>query len=155
MGRYVGTKILHLAVVLLIVSLLTYALLDLMPGGIEYSLFGPDATPQQIALARTQLHLDDPFIVRYGRWLGDAKDFSGDEQLAKVPPAAELRNAKGLLFTPMVGSPDDVAADINAFLANVRTTQLIVCLHLPGLAPELTRRSMELFAREVRPRLKN
>ena len=43
MGRYVGTKILHLAVVLLIVSLLTYALLDLMPGGIEYSLFGPDA----------------------------------------------------------------------------------------------------------------
>ena len=72
MGRYVGTKILHLAVVLLIVSLLTYALLDLMPGGIEYSLFGPDATPQQIALARTQLHLDDPFIVRYGRWLGDA-----------------------------------------------------------------------------------
>jgi peptide/nickel transport system permease protein len=72
LGRYVGAKVLHLAVVLLIVSLLTYALLDLMPGGIEYSLFGADATPQQIENARTQLHLDDPFVVRYGRWLGDA-----------------------------------------------------------------------------------
>jgi peptide/nickel transport system permease protein len=71
-GRLIGAKILHLAIVLLIVSLLTYALLDLMPGGIEYSLFGQDATPQQIANARKQLRLDDPFIVRYGRWLGDA-----------------------------------------------------------------------------------
>ncbi len=72
MGRLIGAKILHLAIVLLIVSLLTYALLDLMPGGIEYSLFGQDATPQQIANARKQLRLDDPFVVRYGRWLGDA-----------------------------------------------------------------------------------
>jgi len=71
-GRLIGAKILHLAIVLLIVSLLTYALLDLMPGGIEYSLFGQDATPQQIANARKQLRLDDPFVVRYGRWLGDA-----------------------------------------------------------------------------------
>ncbi|MEO5840524.1 MAG: ABC transporter permease [Acidimicrobiales bacterium] len=72
MGRLIGAKVLHLAIVLLIVSLLTYALLDLMPGGIEYSLFGQDATPQQIANARKQLRLDDPFVVRYGRWLGDA-----------------------------------------------------------------------------------
>ena len=117
-------------------------------------VFGHIAPTRDRAWQESQDHFHW-LLTCYGRWLGDAKDFSGDDQLAKVPPAGELRNAKGLLFTPMVGSPDDVVASINAFMANVRTTQLIVCLHLPGLAPEVTRRSMELFAREVRPRLKN
>jgi peptide/nickel transport system permease protein len=72
MARFVAGKLLHLVLVLFLVSFATYALLDLMPGGIEYSLLGPDATPDQIAQVREQLHLDDPFIVRYTRWLGDA-----------------------------------------------------------------------------------
>jgi peptide/nickel transport system permease protein len=71
-ARYIGTKLIHLAVVLALVSFATYLLLDLMPGGIEYSLFGSDVTPAEIELARTNLNLDDPFIVRYGRWVGDA-----------------------------------------------------------------------------------
>ncbi|MCU1374006.1 MAG: ABC-type transporter, integral rane subunit, partial [Actinomycetia bacterium] len=72
MAKYIGGKVVHLVLVLLLVSFATYALLDLMPGGIEFSLFGPDATPEQVANARQQLKLDDPFVVRYGRWLGHA-----------------------------------------------------------------------------------
>jgi len=71
-ARYIGSKLIHLAIVLAIVSFLTYLLMDIMPGGIEYSLFGSDATLAEIELARENLNLDDPFIVRYGRWLGDA-----------------------------------------------------------------------------------
>jgi peptide/nickel transport system permease protein len=71
-GKYIAGKLAHLVLVLLLVSFATYALLDLMPGSIEYSLFGPDASPAQRELAREQLRLDDPFLVRYGRWLGDA-----------------------------------------------------------------------------------
>ena len=72
MARYIGTKLIHLVIVLALVSFATYLLLDLMPGGIEYSLFGSDVTPAEIELARTNLNLDDPFIVRYGRWVTDA-----------------------------------------------------------------------------------
>jgi hypothetical protein len=36
----------------------------------------------------------------------------------------------------------------------VRTTHLVLGMHLPGIAPERSRRSMELFAREVAPQLK-
>ena len=72
MARYIGTKLIHLAIVLALVSFATYLLLDLMPGGIEYSLFGSDVTPAEIELARTNLNLDDPFFVRYGRWVTDA-----------------------------------------------------------------------------------
>jgi peptide/nickel transport system permease protein len=70
--HYVGGKLVHLALVLLLVSFATYALLDLMPGSVEFSIFGPEASPEQISLARERLNLDDPFFVRYGRWLGDA-----------------------------------------------------------------------------------
>lgn len=72
MARYIGTKLIHLAIVLALVSFATYLLLDLMPGGIEYSLFGSDATKAEIEQARANLNLDDPFIVRYGRWVADA-----------------------------------------------------------------------------------
>jgi peptide/nickel transport system permease protein len=71
-ARYIGSKLIHLVIVLALVSFATYLLLDLMPGGVEYSLFGSDVTAAEIEQARTNLNLDDPFIVRYGRWIGDA-----------------------------------------------------------------------------------
>ena len=42
MLHYVGGKLVHLALVLLLVSFATYALLDLMPGSVEFSIFGPE-----------------------------------------------------------------------------------------------------------------
>lgn len=72
MVRYISAKLIRLVLVLFLVTLGTYAMIDLMPGGAEYSLFGPESTPQQVEQARVQLHLDDPFVVRYGRWLGHA-----------------------------------------------------------------------------------
>jgi len=53
-----------------------------------------------------------------------------------------------------VGSPDEVASKLNASLTKVRTTHLVLGMHLPGIAPERSRSSMELFAREVAPQLK-
>lgn len=90
----------------------------------------------------------------YGKWLGEAKDFEGDEQLKKVPPVKELRHSKNLLFIPAIGTPDDVVAYLKDFTSRLRTTHLILGLHLPGLDPKKTRRSMELFAREVMPRIR-
>jgi alkanesulfonate monooxygenase SsuD/methylene tetrahydromethanopterin reductase-like flavin-dependent oxidoreductase (luciferase family) len=89
----------------------------------------------------------------YGRWLVEASDFAGDEQLSRLPPPEKLRDAEGLLFTPVIGSPDEVATVLRRTLDRVRTTHLVVGMHFPGLDPERSRRSMELFAREVMPRL--
>jgi len=114
--------------------------------------FGHVAATRERAWSEAEAHFHW-LLSCYGRWLGDARDFAGDEALAAVPTARELRTAKTLLFSPMIGSPDDVSAALESFLASVHTTQLIVCLHLPGLDPARTRTSMELFAREVRPRL--
>jgi alkanesulfonate monooxygenase SsuD/methylene tetrahydromethanopterin reductase-like flavin-dependent oxidoreductase (luciferase family) len=58
------------------------------------------------------------------------------------------------MFPLLVGSPDEVASKLNRSFGEVRTTHLVLGMHLPGIAPERSRRSMELFAREVAPQLK-
>jgi alkanesulfonate monooxygenase SsuD/methylene tetrahydromethanopterin reductase-like flavin-dependent oxidoreductase (luciferase family) len=88
----------------------------------------------------------------YMRWLAEAGDFLGSDT-PPLPEASKLGDSQ-LLFPLVVGSPGEVAAKLNASLGAVRTTHLVLGMHLPGLAPERSRASMELFAREVVPRLK-
>src|SRR5581483_10101684 len=90
----------------------------------------------------------------YGRWIVEANEMPAASQFANLPEPSKLRDAKGILFTPVFGSPGDVAALLNRSLSTVRTTHLVLGMHLPGMAPELSERSMELFAREVAPMLK-
>lgn len=57
---------------LLIVSFLVFVMIDLAPGDAAASLAGQNPTPEAIEQIREELDLDDPLLVRYGRWLGDA-----------------------------------------------------------------------------------
>ena len=57
---------------MLIVTFATFALLNLLPGDVSLELLGSDATPSAIARVRSELRLDDPLVVRYMRWLGQA-----------------------------------------------------------------------------------
>jgi peptide/nickel transport system permease protein len=56
----------------LLITLGTFALGQLMPGDQAYAVAGPDASPERVAQVRRDLDLDDPAPVRYVRWLGDA-----------------------------------------------------------------------------------
>ena len=70
--RLVGRKLLHLIPILFVVTFVTFALLNLLPGDVSLELLGSDATPSAIARVRAELRLDDPLVVRYMRWLGQA-----------------------------------------------------------------------------------
>jgi len=50
-------------------------------------------------------------------------------------------------------TPEQVAREINAMTAGMRTTHLVPGMHLPTLDPSKSQKSMELFAKEVRPAL--
>jgi alkanesulfonate monooxygenase SsuD/methylene tetrahydromethanopterin reductase-like flavin-dependent oxidoreductase (luciferase family) len=91
-------------------------------------------------------------ITWYMRWLAEAGDFLGAGQ-PQVPEASKLRESQ-VMFPLLVGSPDEVASKLNHSLSKVRTTHVVLGMHLPGIAPERSRRSMELFAREVARQLK-
>ena len=76
MIAYLGRRLIQSLLILLGVSLITFALLYLLPADPVRQIAGHSATPQTIANIRQQLGLDQPFAVQYWRYL--TKLISGD-----------------------------------------------------------------------------
>ncbi len=73
MGRLITRRLLSVLPILFIVSFAIYFLLALVPGDPAVTLAGGvSATPAQIAKVRAELHLNDPLIAQYWRWLVNA-----------------------------------------------------------------------------------
>lgn len=70
MLRLIVRRLAALVPLLIIVTMVVWALLLLIPGDAAVSIAGESATPEQVAAVRSELGLDDPVIVRYLRWLG-------------------------------------------------------------------------------------
>lgn len=71
MGRYVASRAVQAAVLLLLVSCVSYAIMNVAPGGpLAVYLHNPQVTPDRIVLLRHQLGLDRPWYDRYAAWLG-------------------------------------------------------------------------------------
>jgi peptide/nickel transport system permease protein len=74
--HWLARQLLRLVVVLFCVTLLTYLIVNILPGDVAIVILGTLATPQDIAGLRADLGLDRPMLVRYFDWLGSA--LSGD-----------------------------------------------------------------------------
>lgn len=74
MLNYSIRKLLMLIPMLLIITFLIYAGLELTPGDAVSFMVGPDAmanmSPAQLEALRESLGLNDPFLLRYVKWLG-------------------------------------------------------------------------------------
>jgi ABC-type dipeptide/oligopeptide/nickel transport system permease component len=72
-NAYVARRVLSTIPVLFGVSLLVFLMLELTPGDpAQLMLSEFQTTPEQIARLRSQLHLDDPLPVQFGRFVWDA-----------------------------------------------------------------------------------
>ena len=67
--RLAGKRVLAAVFVLWGVTFLTYIVMNLLPGDTAQLLLGANATPAEIDQLTLQLHLNEPFWVRYGNWL--------------------------------------------------------------------------------------
>lgn len=67
--RTIGSRLIGLVISLLVASLAIFALLSLLPGDVAQVILGTNADPAAADAVRHQLGLDQPFPVRYGRWL--------------------------------------------------------------------------------------
>lgn len=68
--RLGGRRLLAAIPVLWGVTFLTYVVMNLLPGDTAQILLGANATPAEIHQLSVELHLNEPFWVRYGNWLG-------------------------------------------------------------------------------------
>lgn len=91
MGRYILRRLLQMIPVILGVTILVFTIMYLIPGDPAALLF-PEASPSQLEVHRKNLGLDDPYLVRLGRFLGDIVlrfDF-GDSWIYNTPVTDEL-----------------------------------------------------------------
>lgn len=74
MLKLFGARLIRLLGTLLAVSFLTFLLGSLLPGDPVNAILPPDAPRDQATVdrIRADLGLDDPLLVRYGSWLGNA-----------------------------------------------------------------------------------
>ncbi len=69
-------KIIPMFAAVLVLSFLTFLAFQILPGDAAVAKLGTNATPEAVEALREELGLNDPVLVRYGRWLAGA--FTGD-----------------------------------------------------------------------------
>lgn len=87
--RHLLGKFLHLLIVVLAVTGLTFIMVDRLPADIAAEVAGHNATSEDLAALRERLGLNEPAVTRYGQWVAGV--FRGDlgESLASRQPVSE------------------------------------------------------------------
>jgi peptide/nickel transport system permease protein len=67
--RFALTRARRLLIVFFTVTLLTFLLVNVLPGDVAYDIAGQEASPEQVQRIRADLGLDRPVAVRYAGWL--------------------------------------------------------------------------------------
>ena len=80
-------------VTILIVSFVVFAATAMLPGDVAQILLGQAATDEAVAGLRTAMHLDDPAILRFLRWLAGLVQGDLGTSYANNMPVAELIGA--------------------------------------------------------------
>lgn len=70
MSRYLIKRLLMLIPVIIGVTFLVFFIISLTPGDVAAMIIGDGATQESIQELRTEMGLDDPVIVQYGRYMG-------------------------------------------------------------------------------------
>jgi len=73
--KYILTRIVLTLPMVFILGSLVFFIMRVLPGDPVTSALGPKGTPEMVANIRSQLGLNDPLIVQYGRFLGNMVTF--------------------------------------------------------------------------------
>ena len=65
----IARRLVVMLTTLLIVSFIVFSATSLLPGDTATILLGQSATPEAVAGLRTAMHLDDPALLRFVRWV--------------------------------------------------------------------------------------
>jgi peptide/nickel transport system permease protein len=80
-ARFFARRLAFMALTLLIVSVVIFAVTELLPGDVAVMILGSEATDETLAALRTQLGLDRPATTRYVAWLTSAAQGDFGESL--------------------------------------------------------------------------
>jgi peptide/nickel transport system permease protein len=119
---FIVRRLLQTVVVIFLVTLLSFLLLQLVPGDPVVAMLGGESTPEQIADIQKELWLDRPVVVQYIHWLTEA--FQGDfgksiklnekvtEVISRTLPVTLYLSFISLILSPILGISLGVLAAI-------------------------------------------
>lgn len=122
MAGYIASRLLQTIPVLLIISAVTYALVNVLPGDAVVTRLGDNATPQDVERLRESLGLDRPLPVRYLEWLGGiltgdpgkslTSDVTVTSQLSRRLPVTIELAVLGIALSVVIGVPLGVVSAV-------------------------------------------
>lgn len=69
MWKFIVKRLIAMVPVLLGVTLIIYLIMNMAPGDPAKVILGEQATPEQIAALREEMHLNDPVLIQYARYI--------------------------------------------------------------------------------------
>lgn len=126
MGRYLFRRLIFLILTLAVVSLVIFAVTEILPGDVATMILGQQATPEDLATLRAKLGIDRPAQARYIEWItGILRGDWGNSLRLGIPVgpllAQRLRNSMALAALAFgVGVPTALLLGILAGLARDR-----------------------------------
>ena len=141
--KYILRKLLTLIITLFIVSLLAFLAFQVIPGSPATSMLGTNATPEKVAQLEAELGLDDPVLVRYGRWVADfvqgdwGESYSYNQICMSIPPVFV-----GILLCFVFGITLRVFVPGNFVSFADSPGQFFLYMLFPALAVALSRMAM-------------
>ena len=67
---YILNRLLSIALTLILISVITFAVTNILPGDVAMMVLGTQSNPAALAGLRETLGLNDPLWMQYGRWVG-------------------------------------------------------------------------------------
>ena len=125
LGRMLAARVLGTLLVLLVLSIIIFAMMYLAPGDIVKNLLGNrPATEEAVAAVRAQYRLDEPVVTQYLLWLRDLLTGDLGESIRLQVPVADAIGARvgitaalcgiAFLLAVIVAVPVGVASAVKA-----------------------------------------
>lgn len=144
MYRYIVKRLVLLVPVLIGVTFLVFTILSLAPGDPVLVILGDNASEEDVQAMREELGLNDPLMVRYGKYIWDLLhgDFGksyktrlsvSDQILSRFPNTMLLASAS-MLIAILLGVPLGIlsAKKQYSLLDNVATVGGLVSVSMPN-----------------------
>ncbi|MCA9832421.1 MAG: ABC transporter permease [Thermomicrobiales bacterium] len=141
MARYILRRLLIAIPTLLVISMVTFVLIDLMPGDAVDMMVDPSGSAQSIERRREAMGLNDPIYVRYFYWLSEVVKGNlgysavnnwpvADQVLERVVPTLTLMGT-ALLVSLALAFPIGV---VSAVKSNSRLDNVLTVLTFSGIS---------------------
>lgn len=96
LGAAVGARLLEAAAVLVVLASLVFFAMRLLPGDPALLVLGDAASPEDLALVRAKLHLNEPLVLQYARFLEGLVRLDFGESLRRPGTRAGARVLEAL-----------------------------------------------------------